>query len=413
MNRLNLGFIPAGLLLLALASCSSDPLLNIITTENEPSLSGSIATSGTTTAGLHDVATFDVYTENNMVHVLTGGKVSANNKHTVLRYFHSKDGGRNWSSPIALGDSLPTTIASRGNDIQIAVSGKHQLALWQTQGELPGMGALISAYSQDNGLTWQQGTNPAANKTGDQSHSDLIADKDGNFNAVWLEDPEENGYQSLRHSRSGDKGKHWEKAQTLDDSTCSCCWNTFALSSQGILNILYRDMVPRDMALLQSNDNAKTWQHLGKVGDFNWKFDGCPHTGGSLTYAGTNTTQMHSLVWTGIDPKSGLYYLSSNDNGVSWTIPKKLGNTAIHGDIAALDTNHIAAVWDEMEADGSSIFRATSEDGGSHWSTPKRTSKTGMPAAHPRLVATKYGYLALWTEKPPKQPVQLAWHFFK
>jgi hypothetical protein len=393
---------------LALTGCSSGPLLSIVEPTTETAESPTVAPYSKSTLGLYDISTFDVYVDEDVIHVFAGGKVSDEDKQIKLRYTRSEDGGRNWLDPVNL-SNLPASINSRGNDIQLAAKGNHLLAVWQSKGELPGMGPMVSAYSQDNGTTWKQGTNPAANNAGDQSHIDLIADHHGLFHAVWLEDPEENGYQSLRYSRSVNWGKRWSQAATLDDSTCSCCWNTLALSPENGLNILYRDMKPRDMSLLQPSDDGKTWRHISTVGEFAWQFDGCPHVGGSLAYTeADNPKQVHSLVWTGVEGKSGLYHLSSNDDGKSWSTPQKLGNAAIHSDIAAFDGN-IVALWDEMEPDGASIFYAKSKDGGATWLTATRLTTANHVATHPRLVATKHGLLALWTEKPSKQPGQLAW----
>ena len=413
MNKLAVAiFCKLGTLAL-LAGCSSNPLLNVVTEENEPQLAQAAAESGQTTAGLFEIISFDVYKDQDKIHVLSAGKPTMDTKNVTLRYMSSADGGLTWSAPVNLGGKLPTTIASRGNDVQIAAHKKHVLALWQTQGELPGMGSLVTAYSGDSGRTWQLGVNPALNNSGDQSHADLIADMIGNFHAVWLEDPQENGYQSLRYARSENDGVSWTQPITLDDSTCSCCWNTFALSFKNNLDILYRDMKPRDMALLQSSNGGKSWKDLGIVGKFGWQFDGCPHNGGALTYAGDDSTRLQSLVWTGLEAKSGLYYLTSDDNGRTWSTPKKMGNTAVHADIAALDTNHVAAVWDEMEADGTGIFYTHSEDGGLTWLPPKRLTHPGASASHPRLVASDHGYLALWTEKMPKHPSYLVWKVIK
>ncbi len=406
----NSAFAPIMLTLVVFSvyGCSSGSLLSIVDSTNERVETTEGTAYSKSTFGLYEVSTFDVYADDNIIHVIAGGKMSAGHKQIRLHYLRSEDSGKHWSAPVAVAN-LPASINVRGNDIQLAAKANHLLAVWQGKGELPGMGPMVSAYSNDSGQSWKQGANPAVNNAGDQSHIDLIADKHGHFYAVWLEDPEENGYQSLRYARSVDNGKHWETAATLDDSTCSCCWNTFALSPQNELNILYRDMKPRDMSLVQSYDDGLTWQHISTVGEFGWQFDGCPHDGGGLTYVGTdNRKQLHSLVWTGAENKSGLYHLVSNDNGAHWSAPKKLGNTAIHGDIAAFDGN-IFAIWDEMGPDGSSIFYAKSGDGGTNWSDAQRLSASNYSATHPRLATTEDGVIALWTEKASKQPGQLAW----
>ncbi len=366
--------------------------------------------------GLHDISSFDVYVENRIVYLLVSGKSTETDQHTVMRYSRSEDGGHQWTNATHL-DLLPTAIGKRGNDIQIAASKQYLLAIWQTEGELPGMGPMVTALSSDYGKTWHQGINPALNDDGNQAYIDVIADQHGLFHITWLEDPEENGYQSLRYARSNDHGEHWSQPITLDDSTCSCCWNTLALTPDNRLHVLYRDSVPRDMALMQSQDGGETWQKVGAVGDFQWHFDGCPHLGGGLTsIESDDLTRMHGMVWTGAEDKAGLYHVITSNYGQSWSIPRKFGDMATHGDIAALAGPHadsLATIWNEMEPDGTAIMLSQSTDGGRSWSTPRRLSDPSRSPTHPRLVATGHGFLALWTEKNASQPQTLIRYAFE
>lgn len=59
-------------------------------------------------------------------------------------------------------------------------------------------------------------------------------------------------------------------------------------------------MKPRDMALIRSSDQGASWQPVGMVGDFWWRFEGCPHIGGGLAQAGDE--QLNAVVWTGAEP---------------------------------------------------------------------------------------------------------------
>lgn len=359
--------------------------------------------------GLDTINAFDVYVDQDKIHLIVAGGSLKNPKLNPVHYLHTQLDGRQWSKAVEIGQQLPATIATRGNDIQLAVAGNQLLAVWQTQGELPNMGPLVSVYSTDAGQTWAVGSNPAANPMGDQAHLDLVADDQDHFHVVWLEDPEENGYQSLRYANSQDTGQHWNTAKTLDDSTCSCCWNIVKMSPQHTLNLLYRNMEPRDMALLQSANYGQTWLPSTVVGQFNWQFDGCPHIGGALAFS---EDTLHSLAWTGAEQFRGLYYLRSENQGKTWTPPQRLGNKALHGDIAAIN-QQVTAVWDEMEPEGTRIFKAQSLDNGATWSTPTALSPVNSLATHPRLVATYTGYLALWTEKSAKQGSRLRLAVFK
>lgn len=381
------------LLLLTLTSCTS-----IQHVENEAIASAPALTLATVTS-------FDVYRDKTKLHLIVTGTATPNDPTTKVYYVQSDDDGQHWTTPVAINTSA-APMATRGNDIQLAAADNQLLAAWQTQGELPGMGALVSAYSLDGGQTWNNGSNPAANSHTDQAHLDLVADTQGVFHAVWLEDPEENGYQSVRYAQSNQTGRAWNALTTVDNSTCSCCWNVLKESPSHELNLLYRDMEPRDMALSQLSDHGKTWQRASTVGQFNWTFDGCPHIGGALAFSDVPHPALHSLVWTGAEQKQGLYYLHSDNNGKTWQTPRRMGQKALHGDIAA-NQSQIAAVWDEMSMDGTQIFIAQSTDSGATWSSPRRLSAKESSATHPRIVANATGFLALWTEKAPKQPSQL------
>jgi hypothetical protein len=353
-----------------------------------------------TAANLAEVQSFDVYQDGEILHALVSGLKNKEDKNQTLRYLNSTDNGKHWSNSVEIPNSFSSSLAARGNDVQLAANGENLVALWQTQGELPNYGALVSVYSHDGGKTWHTGKNPAVDNSGDQSHTDVIADKQGHFHVVWLADPEENGYQSLRYARSDDNGETWQPPQKLDDSSCSCCSNTLAISPNNQLHVLYRDMNPRDMTLLSSSDFGTNWQHKETVGEFNWHFDGCPHVGGAIAFDENN--EFYASVWTGEPSKSGLYTV----NSLSKT-PVKIGKNATHSDMAILE-NRVILVWDEMSKDGTGIFVAESSDKGASWSTPRRISTTSTSSTHPRIVASENNAVVLWTEKQPKQSTQWA-----
>lgn len=364
----------------------------------------------TSSFGLYDISTLDVYVEADIVHILVGGKRTEKKDDIALYYMQSNNGGQDWGAPVLVNNRLFDVMASRGNDAQLAVKGHHLVAMWQAKGEIPGMGYALSMYSADRGATWQQGPNPAVNNDGIQAYFDLIADQQGRFHAVWLEDPLENGYQSLRYSQSNHAGKKWDKASTLDDSVCSCCWNTLDRAPDNQLNLLYRNSDPRDMSLIQSTDRGLVWKEAGSVGDFKWAFNGCPHVGGGVkSVKASGDVHLHSVVWTGAPNKAGLYVLSSHNNGKKWSDPQKIGGIATQGDIAILDQQNIATIWSELGKEGASIFYASSKDSGKSWQAPTQLSKSGRIVTHPKIVATKKGFLVLWTEQSDDSPSRLAW----
>ncbi len=114
--------------------------------------------------------------------------------------------------------------------------------------------------------------------------------------------------------------------------------------------------------------------------------------------------EIHAVVVTRKKEAAGVYHLVSLDVGKKWSEPVRLGDdTATHGDIALWNDRHLSAVWDMVDpevADGTvSVFAAISNNGGVHWSQATRLSEKKTMASHPRIVASKSGFLALWTEQ--------------
>lgn len=350
--------------------------------------------------GLGGVVSYDVYSDGEKLHAVFAA-ATKQSKQLYIAYLRSDGGGLNWSAPVEISQaqSISSEVVA-GNDVQIAAHGDSLLAVWQITGEIPGMGPLASFRSLDGGRTWEQGANPTASDV-DQSHPDLIADKAGRFHLVWLDDRDENGYQGVRYAQTGDIGRHWELAQTIDESSCSCCWNRLLQDHAEGINVLYRDMEPRDMAMAQSGDNGRHWQRLSTVGEFNWKFDGCPHNGGAIA---ETMGVLHALVWTGAEGKAGLYYLHSLDDGHSWSLPRPMGvagGLAFHSDIAAMPDGRLLAIWDARGADGAVVMISESLDNGKTWSAERRLSTIGGSANFPRVVATANGFRAMWLEQRP------------
>lgn len=377
-------------IVLNLTSCAPPPL--------QLQINSAFPIYPTTSLGLFDISSFDVYSDSQRLHAVVSGKKSSEDTQGVVYYLQSTDEGRHWSPPVNLNiNGFSKVLTGRGSDAQIAAHDQNLVAIWQSMGELPGTGPLVSVYSTDGGKTWKTGPNPAVDNSGDQAHPDLLVDHQGYFHVVWLADPEENGYQSLRYARSSTNGLSWQIPVTLDQTTCSCCWNTLAESPNHQIHVLYRDMKPRDMTLLSSSDNGLTWQEKKTLGEFNWQFDGCPHVGGGLA---VDAHAFYASVWTGAASHSGLYTVTSKK-----PLPIKIGKNATHSDIAVLNDkqDHLVLVWDEMNPEGTGIFSAESLDAGITWSTAKRLSAMGTHATHPHVIATASGFLVLWTEKQEKQ----------
>lgn len=353
-------------------------------------------------SGPPGVATFDVYADGGVLHVLAGhGRKGA--PALTLWHMRSDDGGKGWAGPTRLNGADEAVVAPHpGENPQIAARGGQVIATWTARSPDGGRGGPIAtALSTDGGKTWQRGPNPA-NDGSTRYHALLqIAAGERAFHMVWLHGHD--GKQALHHAASADGGRTWQANHLLAAHTCNCCWNSIVTGPGAAVGVMYRGGIPRDMMFAASPDGT-AWKDLGQVGKFDWDFNGCPHVGGALA-ASADGKRLHALVWTGQDRAVGLHHLASSDGGRSWSAPRRLGTEdAKDSDLAVAADGTLVAVWDTLEGAVTAVYRADSRDGGRTWSAPARLSTPEVSAHHPRVVASSRGTSVLWLEGAPGQP---------
>ena len=374
-----------------------------------------IAADATTTPDGILASCFDVARDGtNRIHLLygqpgTGGALSLYHRHADAR-------AQGWSASVAIPTAhAPPGSHHRGNDPQLAVAGAHVMAIWTAKGGGPyGSGPIGIAFSADGGATWDPGPVPAVATEGEEKTGyrfpAAVAGPEG-FHLIWIHAA--GNERSLRHSRLSYGAKRWTTPVTIDPEICACCWNVLKVDANGTLWALYRDDQPRDLALASSRDGGRTWSQHGSVGQFNWKFVGCPHVGGGLgamTGAAAGGGFLVASVWTGHTTAGAAYALTSRDGGKTWPTRIHLGTDGAEGrhtDTAALGNDRAAAVWDQISPDGATVYLRQTADGGQTWSEPRRLSAAGTKALHPRLVPGDDCFVAFWSEPESAQKSRL------
>ncbi len=348
----------------------------------------------------------DLYRDHDRLHLLTANH---NQGKKSLWYQFSDDGGINWSRPVNILTPNLAINAERGKDAQISANGSHLFVIWMKHDPDARFhaGPMQAAYSNDGGQTWTQTSAPPDWKQGPHGYFDLAA-HGNSLHAVWLDSRSGKSAvkasQAVHYARSDDNGLTWQKNLTLDDLTCSCCWNTIKTDAKGDAYVLYRDKQPSDLAIGVIN-KQQHWQRLGAVGDFNWQFEGCPHIGGGLDFAEyQNQSYIHAIVGTGHEQHTGVHYLRSSNHGKIWSPAQQMGNaSAVHADIASNNNGHVISVWDMMSSNGLAVFASESKDNGQTWSVPEQISTAGSRASHPRISSSANGFVTVWTESAGKQ----------
>jgi hypothetical protein len=351
------------------------------------------------------VRSVDVFAEGVRVHLLTLHRFSSHGEGAYeLRYHRSRDGGASWSQPVVIGAPAPIpTTAHRGADVQLAAAGERIVAAWTARAAPPGQRGerLVTAYSDDGGQSWRAGQ-PAQQHDAPAELPELTVDARGMFHLVWIE--LRGRAAVLIHARSTDGGATWSKNLVLDPACCECCWNAVTCGPDGKVYVLYRDVAPRDMSVVRSDDSGATWSAPVTVGRFGWDAGVCPHVGGAVSALSRDgRDSLHTVVWTGQASASGAHAMTSTDNGATWTEPLPLGGAASgawHADIAS-NGPVLAAVWDAYTESGTAVFCTISTDAGRTWTAGARLSAAGATATHPRVIRSGDNFRVIWTEQRP------------
>ncbi len=364
---------------------------------------GQLATTAQAAAisAVPEIRSLDVAASGPILHLLIGEFRPAENR-TFLWHRRSDDNGLSWSPPVQVDISGPAPYArGRGTDFQIVAVGDNLTAVWLTAGpSRTGRGPLVCARSSDGGRHWQPAATPADDGTDcDHAFMDLAATPDGTIHALWL-DARSGAGKGLIAASSRDFGATWAPNRVIDAQTCECCWNVLKSDALGNLYGLYRDVKPRDMTVTLSRDGGTSWRSLPPGGNFNWDFNGCPHVGGALAVQGAgDTARLHTLVWTGVINRAGLYYLTAAAPDFAWSPPQRIGGEhARYSDIAVNSAGVVVAAWTESLAAGAVVLRyQVSPDSGRHWQPALTVPSAKNIPTHPRLAVAGGCFHLFWT----------------
>src|SRR6185369_6305912 len=83
---------------------------------------------------MQGVVSLDVYRDGDTLHLLTGEN-GTNEAAPAVIYRRSDDSGMTWSIPVRVDQGMVASYGGRrGNDYQVAASGKRVVAVWMTSG---------------------------------------------------------------------------------------------------------------------------------------------------------------------------------------------------------------------------------------------------------------------------------------
>ena len=192
---------------------------------------------------------------------------------------------------------------------------------------------------------------------------------------------------SIAYSFSSDGGKTFQAEQFANESSCECCRIGVSLDLKNQPVVVYRAIFPggiRDQA--SQVISAKGAEPIRRVADDDWKTDACPHHGPSIVVSGSG--KFHVAWYTQGNKRSGVFYASSSNQGLSYSKPDRIGVEGANVSrpyLLAMD-QQLWLAWKEFDGAQSLVYIKQSDDDGKTWGTPQMISKTNGYSDHPLLV---------------------------
>ncbi|MEO6721392.1 MAG: sialidase family protein [Ferruginibacter sp.] len=298
--------------------------------------------------------------KDNAIHLVYGNGDS-------IMYASSTDNGSTFSRPSLISNLAGVySFAMRGPQIACTDTGIVVTACSKS--------GNIYSFFKNNGANWMQGKN--VNDVDTIAKEGLMAlGADGvNAFAVWL-DLRGNHRNKIYGAQSTDAGKTWSKnimVYTSPDTTvCECCKPSVVVKGDHIY-VMFRNQLQgnRDLYITESGDGGNTFSDAKKLGNGNWKLNGCPMDGGGL--AVDDKGEVHTVwrreskIYTAIqampemeigEGKGCTMDIVNNKNVYAWVengsvvIVKPQGQKVVIGKgsqpvLKAVDDEHILCVWE-------------------------------------------------------------------
>jgi hypothetical protein len=217
----------------------------------------------------------------------------------------SNDSGKTFDAPRAIAKLATMPLGMRRGP-RAGAAGK-TLVVTAIEGAQGGGkdGDVFAWVSKDDGKTWEKSKSPL-NSVAGAAREGLhgMATSTGGLVAVaWLDlrnsTPGTPGTE-LWMSVSKDGGLTWEKDEVAyvnkGGTICQCCHPSVAIGSDNAIHVMFRNALDgnRDMYLITSKDNGKTFSEAKKLGNGTWPLNACPMDGGEVTVDAGGAVQ---TVW--------------------------------------------------------------------------------------------------------------------
>ena len=193
---------------------------------------------------------------------------------------------------------------------------------------------------------------------------------------------------SVFYARSLDGGKSFEPNIKIADNSCQCCRISVTLDQNDLPVLVWRHIFgknTRDHAMVRFTSETEFVQPR-QVSDDQWQIDACPHHGPSLVV--DQQGRYHMTWFTNGKVRQGVFYAYSDDQGVSFSEPMRVGTVdepAKHAYLLERD-GQVHLTWKAFNGEETTLYVMHSADRGVTWGAARSIVTTQGQSDHPFLL---------------------------
>jgi hypothetical protein len=212
-------------------------------------------------------------------------------------------------------------------------------------------GSIYYAFSKDDGINWSQKIKLVDNVNAvSQSFYDLALLPNGELGITWLDSRKlkTKVEGSTLYFATTKNGNGFQNNKSIAYSTCQCCRTDIYIENEENIHIAFRNITEgsiRDMYSVTSKDNGTTFSNPKIMGLDDWKIDGCPHTGPSLS---GNSKELAVVWFTGAKGGSGIFYKKLTDETSFLENKMLISEFGKHPQMITLDNGDSYIVFEEF-----------------------------------------------------------------
>ncbi len=261
----------------------------------------------------------------------------------------------------------------------------------------PGNGEIYYKRSESGGNSWTSARRITWN-SGNSSSPAVAVDSLGHPHVVWFDDT--SGNAEICYKRSEDGGNSWTAGQRLTWTSGYSQYPAIAIDASDHLHVVFQDSIPGSYEIyyLKSEDGGVSWTSPRRI---TWTLWNAEYPAIAVDSSGGL-----QVVWvdeTLLDHE--IYYKRSEDGGDTWTGGQRLTYTSGNSygpEIVVGSGGGLHLFWDDNTPGKYEIYTKKSMDGGDNWTGGQRLTWTAEASNAPTIGVDSLGHMHLvWYDFTP------------